>query len=312
MAEIRRAVLAAIAVVTTCVAPLHALNYDALGYPDENGNFILTEEGRKLSKKTPILPEARFWGTKPLGEPGSLTWPAKFQRRAKFRNPASRPEGPGLVLFDKTRRAVVVTLSNDKFILRLADEFAWHMEKMTGAEVERAKDMPPANRPAVVFGWEDAAQSFGVDLAALGPEAAVVKRKGEWLYVGGNTVGASHALTYVLESLGCRYLWPGALGKAIPKTAKVVLRDTSLAREPEFVCRRRQFEYAPELQKKPIGWLGIDPEDPGEDFEITWFGMKADGTPDLENIRFSPPPQMPRVLSMSQMGPAYSFSSSLT
>ena len=35
--------------------------------------------------------------------------------------------------------------------------------------------------------------------------------------------------------------------------------------------------------------LGIDPEDPGEDFEITWFGMKADGSPDLENIRFSPP-----------------------
>jgi hypothetical protein len=25
-----------------------ATNYDALGYPDENGNFVLTEEGRKF------------------------------------------------------------------------------------------------------------------------------------------------------------------------------------------------------------------------------------------------------------------------
>ena len=65
----------------------------------------------------------------------------------------------------------------------------------------------------------------------------------------------------MLESLGCRYLWPGALGKVIPKKARVVLHDTSLSREPEFVCRKRQYEYSPVLQKGPIGWLGLDPED---------------------------------------------------
>ena len=30
-----------------------ATNYDALGYPDENGNFVLTEEGRKFWGRTP-------------------------------------------------------------------------------------------------------------------------------------------------------------------------------------------------------------------------------------------------------------------
>jgi len=34
--------------------------------------------------------------------------------------------------------------------------------------------------------------------------------------------------------------------------------------------------------------LGLDPEDAGSDFRITAFPMKADGTPDLENIAFSP------------------------
>ena len=37
-------------------------DYAALGYPDENGDFVLTQEGRKIAEKTPILPEARFWG----------------------------------------------------------------------------------------------------------------------------------------------------------------------------------------------------------------------------------------------------------
>ena len=260
----RRTFIAAIAAMCAAVlwvVPSQAVNYDALGYPDENGNFVLTEEGRRLAEKTPVLPEARFWGTKPLGEPGHLTWPTNFARRAKFRDPTKRLEGPGLILFDGSRRAVVVNLSKEKFISKLAGEFAWHMEKMTGAEVERAKALPPESRPAVVFGEDEAARAFGIDLAALGSETAVVKRKGEWLYIGGNTVGASHALTYVLESLGCRYLWPGALGKVIPKKGKVVLLDTSLLREPEFVCRKRQFEYAPEFRKEAIRWLGLDPED---------------------------------------------------
>lgn len=34
--------------------------------------------------------------------------------------------------------------------------------------------------------------------------------------------------------------------------------------------------------------LGINPVDPEEDFVISEFKLKADGSPDLENIRFSP------------------------
>ena len=35
--------------------------------------------------------------------------------------------------------------------------------------------------------------------------------------------------------------------------------------------------------------VGVDPEKADEDFKITSFPMKADGTPDLENIVFDPP-----------------------
>ncbi len=35
--------------------------------------------------------------------------------------------------------------------------------------------------------------------------------------------------------------------------------------------------------------VGVDPESTTNDFKITSFPMKADGTPDLENIVFDPP-----------------------
>ena len=35
--------------------------------------------------------------------------------------------------------------------------------------------------------------------------------------------------------------------------------------------------------------IGLDPESTTNDFKITFFPMKADGTPDLENIVFDPP-----------------------
>ena len=43
------------AVVATGVAQARTGRYDALGYPDENGNFVLTEEGRNLWGQDPLM-----------------------------------------------------------------------------------------------------------------------------------------------------------------------------------------------------------------------------------------------------------------
>ena len=255
--------LVCVFIVSTYCRAAAIPDYAALGYPDENGNFVLTEEGRKVAEKTKILPEARFWGTKPLGESGNLSWPTGFQHHAVFRRAAQRPTDDGFALSGDGRHVSVVVLSKEKFIVSLAGEFAWHLGEMTGVETKCVTTMPDEGSPAVVFGRDEAARLFGVDLSALGSETAVVRRKGEWLYIGGNTVGPSHALTYVLESLGCRYLWPGRLGKVIPRLKKVVLHDVDLVREPEFSFRRRQYEYSPDLprRKKQLESLGLDSAD---------------------------------------------------
>ena len=87
--------LVCVFIVSTYCRAAAIPDYAALGYPDENGNFVLTEEGRKVAEKTKILPEARFWGTKPLGESGNLSWPTGFQHHAVFRRAAQRPTDDG-------------------------------------------------------------------------------------------------------------------------------------------------------------------------------------------------------------------------
>ena len=56
-----------------------ATNYDALGYPDENGNFVLTEEGRK------------FWGP-----PKTLGFFAIFRFDRAARQLRRSSEGAGV------------------------------------------------------------------------------------------------------------------------------------------------------------------------------------------------------------------------
>ena len=45
--------------------------------------------------------------------------------------------------------------------------------------------------------------------------------------------------------------------------------------------------------------LGIDPKDPEQDFVITEFPLRADGTPDLANIKFEPSPEKWNVKNLA-------------
>ena len=45
--------------------------------------------------------------------------------------------------------------------------------------------------------------------------------------------------------------------------------------------------------------LGIDPNDPDQDFVITEFPLKVDGTPDLANIKFEPSPEKWKIKNLT-------------
>ena len=210
-----------------------------LGIADEAGVYVLTEEGRKLEaletrlRKATGEPPAKAtrtaimsgWGLDPLGKPGTLKLPTEFRNKPSLGKAPKR--APGLKLFGEGVKARIFVETSDKSVRALAEEFAWHLLQMTGAEFAvEAGVAADAKGPAVAFRHEDGEK-----------ERAHVWREGNVLYVGGTGPGVGHATTYVLEALGCRYVWPGESGKVIPKCSEVTLPDISLDMKPALKIR---------------------------------------------------------------------------
>jgi hypothetical protein len=73
---------------------------------------------------------------------------------------------------------------------------------------------------------------------------------------------------------------PGVWIAQYPSVAAVAASGTGSAIESPAANGRKVWEcYV----------LGLDPEKADEDFKIVSFPMKADGTPDVDNIVFDPP-----------------------
>lgn len=210
-----------------------------LGIADEAGVYVLTEEGRKLEELETRLrkltgePPAKAtrtammsgWGLEPLGEPGTLKLPTEFRNKPSLGKAPKR--APGLKLFGGGVKARIFVETSNKSVRALAEEFAWHLSQMTGADFAVETGAAAAAKgPAVAFRYEDGEK-----------ERAHVWREGNVLYVGGTGPGVGHATTYVLEALGCRYVWPGESGKVIPKRSEVTLPEIALDMKPALKIR---------------------------------------------------------------------------
>lgn len=219
-----------------------------LGHPDDVGNFILSAEGRAvenlkdlyrqafLSGKAILTnKEAKAWGTTPLGEKGDLKEVTTFKKPLKLRS-GLPVFAPGLVLCDKKVQAVIFPASEK--VKKLASELKYHLDKMSGRNFVIVDKYPGAKQNAVILGDYDAAKKFGVTPAHATRDTVVIKRKGNHLFVGGSRNGASHALTVLLEALGCRYLWPGVSGKVIPKRAEIIAPEIDMNKTVKFYMAR--------------------------------------------------------------------------
>ena len=242
------------------------------GHPDDVGNFILTAEGHAVEnlkdlyrqaflsgKKIQTAKEAKLWGTTPLGEKGSLKEVTSFKKPLQLRSglPVFKP---GLVLCDKKVQAVIFPASGN--VRKLASELKYHLDKMSGRSFAIVDKYPAKDQNAVILGDGDAAKKFGIVPAHASRDTVVIKRSGSHLFVGGTRKGASHALTVLLESLGCRYLWPGASGKVIPKRSEITAPELEMNKTAKFYMARsiRENEFTYGRYRLNVEYFGFTGE----------------------------------------------------
>ena len=122
------------------------------------------------------------------------------------------------------------------------------------------------------------------------PSAYSTLPNGDWpIYVteawdGPSDTWQGHPVKLVRDSevtvVGKDLYIPGAWMAQYPSVAAAAADDAGSAVEAVAANGRKVWEcYA----------LGLDPEKADEDFKIVLFPMKADGTPDVDNIVFDPP-----------------------
>lgn len=297
----------------TCLSPsLYQLRYDyrnvSLGEADEQGNWIPSAAGErvealqkeyanKLKAIAGIMPstEEREWDTIALGEAGTQTSSPIFSKSLNLRTTAPTYD-EGLVLYDQaagTKAKIYYDGEVGPTGLKnpaLAQELAWHLKEMTGEDFEVAQSATvPTEGPAIYFQYREN-EPIG---------ASVFVQENSTLILGGNNAGVSHALTYLLEALGCRYLWPGATGKVIPRRQthlaapavsftktptikKRTLRGTAATEFIDHVGNRNYYQWHGSKDVNDQTWAaGHSFQDYYSRFSQTnpeWFGMQPNGS----------------------------------
>jgi len=99
----------------------------------------------------------------------------------------------------------------------------------------------------VLVGEGNLAERLGMTAEGLGPGGTLVKTSGNVLALLGprsptDPFGARHAVIGLLEILGCRYLWPGELGKVVPKRATIGIATLNVRYTPKIGQRRIRFQ----------------------------------------------------------------------
>lgn len=253
-----------------------------LGITLDRGEFQLTPEGEEVAsldaslarpfdeaKGLLHLSEPNEWEARPLGKPGTMKLTPRYDRTPVLNTTFPKRE-PGPVLVDEVSKAVVITDVRDAELKRLASELAWHLGEMTGKAISTSGDRPKTG-PYIEI--RRIPGSLG---------RSVVRTNDKGVLLGGESSGVSHSVTYFLEALGCRYLWPGKDGKIIPHLKTVVSPKIDLDVVPVLKIRHiRDYAKTDDKIKDHPGnrgfwaWHGVN-DAPNFDGAYRWGHYFAD------------------------------------
>jgi hypothetical protein len=167
-----------------------------------------------------------------------------------------------LVEKGKARAVIVVPEKASPVVENAARVLRDHIKQISGAELTvRGEDKmsgPPSEEQAwVLVGEGKLVEKLGLSSKGLGPGGIALSAKGHVLALFGtdshtpsDASGTRYAVTTFLEEkLGVRYLWPGDLGKVVPRQETITITDFQHRYTPILIQRRiRSMGYHDRLQ----------------------------------------------------------------
>lgn len=167
-----------------------------------------------------------------------------------------------LVEKGKARAVIIVPEKPSPVVANAAHVLRDHIQQMSGAELpirteNKIMGSPSRDQAWVLVGEGKLTDKLGLTSKGLGPGGIVQSSKGNVLALFGSDAhtpsdpnGTRYAVTTFLEDkLGVRYLWPGELGKVVPRRETITVPDFEYRFTPKLAQRRiRSMAYHDRLQ----------------------------------------------------------------
>jgi hypothetical protein len=143
-----------------------------------------------------------------------------------------------LVRNGQTRARIILSHSASESEQWAARDLADHLKQISGANMDIVTGGDRISPTAIILGDGQAARSLGVTMNAdeLGPDGYVIKIVGDRLVIaGGRRRGTMYGVYTLLESLGCRWWYPGA--STIPNLSTISIPDMDVTDVPALEYR---------------------------------------------------------------------------
>lgn len=185
----------------------------------------------------------------------------------------ANPGAPRLTLVrDGRPTSVIVTRDRPTDGQSLAAaELQEHIRVMSGATlpvVPEQQLQADSSKVLILVGQSNLAKRLGVDTAAMEPETFLVKTQDNTLILAGDDAGSkSNARTgtlwavydFLQDQLGCRWIWPGEIGRVVPRRQTIEVGDLDVRETPVVKIRGfrmvAQEKHRAAYEKEGLGRL---------------------------------------------------------
>ena len=159
---------------------------------------------------------------------------------------------------DGVPRSVIVYAGESAMVQQAIGELQRYIRQISGAELQLRQDPDPSfsTLHLIIQGDGDCIPD-GQALSGLNQEGFIFRvSNDEALLAGRSELGLQHAVYWLLEQWGCRWLFPGQAGEVVPHSPTLLLdRSMETDQQPYFLMRELWYNYSsylPESSKQDL------------------------------------------------------------